>query len=65
MNYVTEVKIRPWFNLFKIPEIKVIQLENCYNKDKTSIIKGLKINSLIVRTFKHKVLKKKKVKGYT
>jgi len=65
MNCITEAKIQLWFNLFKILEIKAIRLENRYNKDKASIIKGLRTNGLMVRTFKYKALKKKKAKGCT
>jgi len=65
MNYATEAKIRPWFNLFKIPEIKAIRPENRYNKDKAGIIEGLRTNSLIIGTSKHKALKKKKARGRT
>jgi len=65
MNCVTEAKIRPWFNLFKILEIKAIRLENRYNKDEAGIMEGLRINGLIVGTSEHKVLKKKKARGYT
>ena len=65
MNCVTEAKIRPWFNLFKILEIKAIRLENHYNKDKAGIIEGLRTNSLVVGTSKHKALKKKKARGRT
>ena len=40
INYVTEVKIWLWFDLFKILEIKAILLKNRYNKDEAGIIDG-------------------------
>jgi len=40
INCATEAKIRLWFDLFKIPEIKAILLENRYNKDEASIMEG-------------------------
>ena len=40
INYVTEVKIWLWFDLFKILEIKAILLKNRYNKDEASNIEG-------------------------
>jgi len=65
MNCATEAKIRPWFNLFKIPEIKAIRPENRYNKDEAGIMEGLGTNGLMVGTSEHKALKKKKAGGRT
>ena len=65
MNYATEAKIRLWFNLFKIPEIKAIRPENRYNKDEAGIMEGLGTNGLVVGTSEHKALKKKKAGGRT
>ena len=59
LYYATEEEIRPWFNLFKVLEIKAILLENYYNKDEASIIKSYSTNRLIIRTSNYKALIKK------
>jgi hypothetical protein len=59
INCATEVKIRPWFDLFKVPEIKAILAENRYNKDEAGIMEGRGTNGLVVGTADHKALKKK------
>ena len=61
INCATEAKIRPWFDLFKVPEIKAILAENRYNKDEAGIMEGRGTNGLVVGTADHKALKKKEL----
>jgi len=65
INCATEAKIRPWFDLFKVPEIKAILAENRYNKDEAGIMEGRGTNGLVVGTADHKALKKKEPGGRT
>ena len=65
LYYATEEKIRLWFDLFNIPEIKAIFPENRYNKDKAGIIKGYGTNDLIVGTSDYKALTKKQHRART
>lgn len=53
---VTEARIRPWFDLFKIPEVQAILPENRWNKDEAGIIKGRGLNGLVVKTSDYKAL---------
>ena len=58
LHCVTEEKIRPLFDLFKVLEIKAIFPENRYNKDEAGIIEGRGTNGLVIRTSDYKALMK-------
>jgi 4-hydroxybenzoate polyprenyltransferase len=65
INCATEATIRPWFNLFHIPEVKAILPENRWNKDEAGIMEGRGENGLVVGTADHKALQKKQPGGRT
>ena len=65
IHEATETTIRPWFNLFKIPEVQAILPENRWNKDEAGIMEGRGENGLVVGSSDHKVLQKKQLGGRT
>ena len=65
IHCATEATIRPWFNLFQIPEVKAILPENRWNKDEAGIMEGRGENGLVVGTADHKALQKKQPGGRT
>jgi 4-hydroxybenzoate polyprenyltransferase len=59
VNNVTSDILKAWFQKLKILVIKAIKPENRWNIDKTGIIKGQGLNSLVVRSAQKRFIQKK------